>query len=261
VNNAVYRSLGERWYEAQDDPLALLRAQARLHLPWIAAEAEARLGGRRRRVLDLGCGGGFVANDLARRGFTVVGVDLAPEALEVGARHDDTKSVRWVVADARSLPFDTGSFDLVTAMDFLEHVDSVDDVVGEAARVLSPGGLFFFHTFDRSWASWLVVIKGVEAVVRNVPPRLHVHRAFIRPAELRAVCARHGLRLDDLRGCRPELSLALLRLVGTGVVPLDLAFRFCRSTLTGYSGIAERSGVEPGKDDTAEEGERCGPDE
>src|SRR5262249_18147233 len=102
------------------------------------------------------------------------------------------------------------------------------------------GGLLFFHTFDRTWLAWLIVIKAVETFVRNVPPRLHVYQSFVQPAELTAACRTSGLAIADLRGCRPVLSPALLRLARSGVVPPDLAFRFSRSTLAGYSGFARR---------------------
>ena len=237
VNNDVYLELGDRWYDADDDPVALLRAEARLHAPWIAAGARERGA---KRILDIGCGAGFIANDLARRGFDVVGVDVAPDALSVAARHDATGSVRWVGADARRLPFPDASFDAVCAMDFLEHVDPIAPFVAEIARLLSPGGSFFFHTFNRTLSSWLVVIKGVELFVRNVPPYLHVLRSFVKPRELDDTCRAHGLDIRELHGCGPRVSGAFVRMLATGIVPRELEFRFTRNTLTGYSGIAER---------------------
>jgi 2-polyprenyl-6-hydroxyphenyl methylase/3-demethylubiquinone-9 3-methyltransferase len=244
VNNEIYRSLGERWYEAQADPVALLRAEARLHAPWIARTARARLGKRALQVLDLGCGGGFIANDLARRDarFHVLGVDRAREALDVAADHDTTGRVRWLAADARALPLASGTFDVVCAMDFLEHVEPVSAVIAEVSRLLRPGGLFFFHTFDRSWLAWLVVIQGVSLFVHNAPKDLHVYQAFIRPHELVAACRAKGLRVgeEQLRGSAPTPLAALLRLAMTGVVPRELEFRFTRTTSLGYSGVAEK---------------------
>jgi 2-polyprenyl-6-hydroxyphenyl methylase/3-demethylubiquinone-9 3-methyltransferase len=237
VNNAIYEELGDRWYDAHDDPVALLRAEARLHAPWIAERATAHGA---RRVLDVGCGAGFIANDLARRGFEVTGVDLATDALAVAARHDTTGGVQWLCADARALPLPDASFEAVYAMDFLEHVQPIEAVIAEISRVLAPGGLFFFHTFNRNLVSWLVVIKGVELVVRNVPRDLHVLRMFVRPEELDGACSTHGLVRRELHGCAPRVSGAFFRMVATGVVPRDLEFAFTRSTLTGYTGIAEK---------------------
>jgi 2-polyprenyl-6-hydroxyphenyl methylase/3-demethylubiquinone-9 3-methyltransferase len=236
VNNDVYRALGERWYAADDDPIALLRALARLHVPWI----DARLG-RPCRVLDVGCGGGITSNALAARGHDVVGVDLCPEALVVAARHDRTGRARYVVADALALPFADATFDAACAMDFLEHVADKEGVVREIARVLAPGGLFFFHTFNRNVASWLSVIKSVDWFVRNAPRDLHVLELFVKPTELRAACEAHGLVVREIHGCVPVRSLALLRVATTGIVPPDFAFRFTRRPVTGYSGVAEKA--------------------
>jgi 2-polyprenyl-6-hydroxyphenyl methylase/3-demethylubiquinone-9 3-methyltransferase len=240
VNNEVYSTLGERWYEADDDPIALLRAQARLHVPWIDRLLRQAFERPTRRVLDLGCGGGLVANALARLGHDVVGVDLAEECLAVARLHDSTGRVHYAAADARDLPFAGESFDAVCAMDFLEHVEDPEAVVAESARVLVPGGRFFFHTFNRNPVSWLVVLKGVEWFVRNVPRDLHVFRLFIKPSELEAMCARRQLEVVELFGCVPVLSPALLRMIATGVVPHDLTFRFTRSPTTGYTGMAAK---------------------
>ena len=241
VNNDVYDTLGDRWYDADDDPVALLRAQARLHAPWICDELARAFGGRPCRVLDLACGGGFIANELARRGHEVVGVDISEQSLRIASSHDTSRRVRYVPADARALPMGGASFDAVCAMDFLEHVEVPDEVVAEAARVLAPRGLFMFHTFDRNPISWLLVIQGVQWFVRNVPRELHVHRLFVTPDELRAICAARGLVVRQLRGCEPVLSRAFWRMLATGVVPRDFAFRFTRWVYAGYTGIAEKT--------------------
>jgi 2-polyprenyl-6-hydroxyphenyl methylase / 3-demethylubiquinone-9 3-methyltransferase len=240
VNNSVYLTLGDRWYEADDDPVALLRAQGRLHVPWVSDHLLRAFGERACRVIDVGCGAGFIANDLARQGHDVVGVDLAEPALDVAARHDATGRVHYVRADARSLPFADASFQAACAMDFFEHVDALDPIVAEIARVLAPGGQLFFHTFNRNLLSFLVVIKGVEWFVRNVPRDMHLLRFFVKPAELRAICVAHGLVVRELFGCAPRPSLAFLRMLATGIVPRDFAFRFTRRAWTGYTGIAEK---------------------
>jgi 2-polyprenyl-6-hydroxyphenyl methylase/3-demethylubiquinone-9 3-methyltransferase len=161
-----------------------------------------------------------------------------------------------VEADARVLPYGDASFEAVCAMDFLEHVAPIDGVIAEVARVLAPGGLFFFHTFNRNLFAWLVVIKGVEWFVRNVPRDMHVLEAFVKPEELRAACASRGLAVRELLGCVPTLSRAFARMIATGVVPGDFAFHFSRSTRTGYSGVAVRDGerVAPGRPESAQAG-------
>jgi 2-polyprenyl-6-hydroxyphenyl methylase / 3-demethylubiquinone-9 3-methyltransferase len=240
VNNHVYEQLGERWYSAEDDPIALLRAESRLRNGWIAAELTRRFGQRPARVLDVGCGGGFLSNHLGALGHLVTGLDASGDALGIARRFDATGRVRYQRGDALQLPFANASFEAVCAMDFLEHVEAPDQVIAEASRVLRPGGVFFFHTFNRTFLSWLVVIKGVEWFVRNTPRNLHVLRLFLTPTEVADACRRHGLVTAPMRGVRPRLDAAFCKLLLTRRVPPDFSFVFTKSTGLGFSGMATR---------------------
>ncbi len=241
VNNAFYDSLGERWYTAQDDPVGLLRAESRKLIPWVVAEIGRVYSGKNPRVLDVGCGAGFLANELARMGLKVTGIDASERSLEVARKHDCTSSVEYRCGSALALPFPDRSFEVVSAMDFLEHIEDPEQVLGESARVLVPGGLFFFHTFNRNIVSYLVVIKGVEWFVRNTPPGMHRLRCFIKPAELGYMCSRVGLDIEHLRGLVPVLwKSSFWKMIFTGRIADDFAFRFVRLPITGYAGRAVR---------------------
>ena len=241
VNNEIYAALGELWYTSEDSPVALLRAESRLLNPWVVAEMTAKLGERRCQVLDVGCGAGFLSNHLGALGHDVTGLDLSDDALAVAARHDLRHTVHYQRGDALNLPFANASFDVVCAMDFLEHLESPERAIAEAARVLRPSGLFFFHTFNRNFLAWLVIIKGVEWFVRNTPPRLHVLRLFLKPTEVRAMCRAHGLCPVELRGMRPRLGWPFWRMLLMRRVPAGFGFRLTGSTRLGFIGCGRKS--------------------
>jgi 2-polyprenyl-6-hydroxyphenyl methylase/3-demethylubiquinone-9 3-methyltransferase len=178
---------------------------------------------------------GFLANELARQGFEVTGLDASPESIKLAQQHDATNRVIYETGDANKLPYPNGSFQVVCAMDFLEHVEDPAQIVSEIGRVLLPGGLFFFPTFNRNLLSWLVVIKGVEWFVKNTPTDLHRLRYFIKPAELRAMCQKKQLNIQSLQGLAPKLNqCAFWKMLVTGRVEDGFTFHFTRNTLTGY---------------------------
>lgn len=243
VNNDWYADLGARWYTATDTPIALVRAEARHRNPLIADEIAKAFGPLPCRVLDLGCGAGFLSNYLAEHGHTVTGIDMTAESLAVAQAHDQTRSVHYQLADAGALPFERGAFDVVCATDLLQRVDDPDRVIAEASRVLAPGGLFVFHTYNRTWQSNAFLIKAVEWFMRNVPVDLHVLRMFLTPAELQTMCHKHRLESLELRGTRPRFGWAAWRTLLTGRIGDDFAFIATPSTKLGMLGMARRRGT------------------
>jgi 2-polyprenyl-6-hydroxyphenyl methylase/3-demethylubiquinone-9 3-methyltransferase len=236
VNNEWYADLGAKWYAADDTPIALLRAESRHRNPWIASV----IGEAPRDVLDLGCGAGFLSNYLATQGHHVTGIDTTTENLIVAKLHDETRLVAYQKGDACELPYPDASFDVVCAMDLLEHVEEPHRLIAEASRVLRPGGTFLFHTFNRNWLSNLIVIKGVEWFVKNTPADLHVLRLFHTPQEITAMLNARGLDVVELRGSRPRFRWPLWRMLLTGRVGDDFAFTFTPSTKLGFTGLAKK---------------------
>lgn len=239
VDNSIYDNYGEKWYTSYDDPIALLRAENKAKFPWILNKLRSFYP-KDAKILDVGCGGGFLSNELARQGFAVTGVDLSPESLRVAAAYDSTKTVKYQVADAYKLPFADESFEAVTAMDFLEHVENPQVVIKEFNRVLKPGGLFFFHTFNRNPIAWFVVIKLLEWFIKNTPKNMHVLHLFIRPKELTQYCEGVGMKVLAMTGLRPKFSTIDWEMVRTGVVSKDLEFTLTKSTLLSYMGVARK---------------------
>lgn len=245
INNAWYGDLKADWYNATNSPIALLRAEARHRNPWIVDVLSKTYGNRPLRILDLGCGAGLLSNWLAQRGHLVTGIDANLESLQVAQQRDGSGQATYLLGDARSIPCADSSFDVVCAMDLLEHIENPEQVIAEISRVLAPSGVFFFHTFNRTWQSQLVVIKGVEWFVANTPKALHVSRMFVTPEELAQMCRFHKLAIAELRGSRPKFGWPLWRLLFTGSVGDDFQFIFTSSTKLGYTGYARAVAAGP----------------
>lgn len=239
INNEFYEDLKERWIEACDHPIALLRAENALRNPWIASHIPENAS-----VLDIGCGAGLLTNELAKtKSCTIVGIDQSPGALEIARQNDTTQSVLYKQASAEALPFAPATFDVVCAMDLLEHVEKPSMVIMEASRVLKPGGKFFFHTFNRNLLSRLIIVKAVEKFIANTPKNLHLASMFIKPKELEAMLHQHRLVVKEWKGIRPAVfQKSWGQILKNGLVPQDFRFCFVKSLVTGYCGFAELDG-------------------
>ena len=241
INNVFYDDLKEQWMEREDHPIALLRAENQIRNPWIAKVIKERKKASA-KVLDIGCGGGLLTNYLAQEGHQVSGIDLSSSSLEIGIKNDLSKTVEYKEANAYELPYQNGSFDVVAAMDVLEHVENPEKVISQASRVLRKNGLFFFHTFNRNLLSYLLVIKGVEWFIPNTPKNMHVYSLFIKPRELQALCNHHHLFLEDIVGLRPSFKMSFFwkRLISKNAAA-NIKFTFSKSLMTGYCGFAVKA--------------------
>jgi 2-polyprenyl-6-hydroxyphenyl methylase / 3-demethylubiquinone-9 3-methyltransferase len=155
------------------------------------------------RVLDVGCGGGLLAEALARAGAKVTAIDLAPGMIEVARLHAMEQSLeidyRMVAAEAVAAA-EPGSFDVVTCMEMLEHVPDPAQMVGTLAKLVRPGGAVFISTLNRNLKSFLLAIVGAEYVMNLIPRGTHEYDRLIRPAELGRWARSAGLSLRELAG-------------------------------------------------------------
>ena len=187
-------------------------------------------------VLDLGCGGGFMAEPLARRGAAVIGVDPCPQAVAAAARHarGTGLDIDYRVGAGETLPLADAAVDVVVCVDVLEHVDDLDAVLAEVARVLRPGGLLLFDTVAATRLAAFVLVTMAERVLRLLPPGTHEPTRFVAAAELRA-------RLVALGFAAPPF-------VGFGPRGLDRDLDFCFGRLATravlYMGHARAGGAE-----------------
>jgi 2-polyprenyl-6-hydroxyphenyl methylase/3-demethylubiquinone-9 3-methyltransferase len=155
------------------------------------------------RVLDVGCGGGLLSEELARRGANVVGVDLAEENIDVAREHAAAGGlgIDYRCVDLTRLAAEQpAGFDVVTCLEMLEHVPSPERVVADCAVLLRPGGVAFFSTINRNPKSFLLAVVAAEYVLGLLPRGTHEYSKLIRPAELALWCRRAGLIVRELTG-------------------------------------------------------------
>jgi 2-polyprenyl-6-hydroxyphenyl methylase/3-demethylubiquinone-9 3-methyltransferase len=196
---AKFSELAHRWWDPNSEFKPLHQINP-LRLDWI--DGLARLQGK--RVLDVGCGGGILAESMARRGAEVLGIDLANKPLKVAQLHAMEAGVqhlsyREVAAEALAAEM-PGAFDVVTCMEMLEHVPQPASVVRACSQLVRPGGWVFFSTINRNPKSFLFAIVGAEHVLKLLPKGTHEYARFIRPSELAQWCRDAGLALQQTRG-------------------------------------------------------------
>jgi 2-polyprenyl-6-hydroxyphenyl methylase/3-demethylubiquinone-9 3-methyltransferase len=196
---AKFSELAHRWWDTESEFRPLHQINP-LRLDWI--DQHARLGGK--RVVDIGCGGGILADAMARRGANVLGIDLATKALKVAQLHaleTGTASVEYREVAAEALAGEMpAAFDVVTCMEMLEHVPDPGSVVRACATLVKPGGWLFFSTINRNAKAFLFAIVGAEHLLKMLPKGTHEYARFLRPSELAQACRDAGLSLHATRG-------------------------------------------------------------
>ncbi|MFO1271612.1 MAG: bifunctional 2-polyprenyl-6-hydroxyphenol methylase/3-demethylubiquinol 3-O-methyltransferase UbiG [Rubrivivax sp.] len=196
---AKFSELAHRWWDPESEFRPLHQINP-LRLEWI--DSLAPLAGQ--RVLDVGCGGGILAEAMARKARQVVGIDLAAKPLGVARLHALESGVanleyREIAVEALAAE-QPGAFDTVTCMEMLEHVPDPASVVKACAALVKPGGWVFFSTLNRNPKAFLFAIVGAEYVLRLLPRGTHEYARFIRPSELARACREAGLALHTSRG-------------------------------------------------------------
>ena len=197
---AKFEAVASRWWDLEGEFKPLHRINP-LRLGYIAERSGGLFG---KKVLDVGCGGGILAEAMARHGAEVLGIDLASKSLKVAQLHaleSGLANVAYREVAVEALAAERpASFDVVTCMEMLEHVPDPASVVKACADLVKPGGWVFFSTLNRNPKSFLFAIVGAEYVLNLLPRGTHEFAKFIKPSELASFCRQAGLDLQGTRG-------------------------------------------------------------
>ncbi len=213
----IYDSVAAHWWSDDVRWIRTLKNMVPARLNWF----DRHIDWSGKRVLDLGCAGGFMSEAIFDRGAIVTGLDPASDAIAAARAHAEEtgRTIAYDVGVGESLPYEDGSFDAVVCVDVLEHVSDLGTVISEVARVLVPGGLFLFDTINRTWVARVATITVAEDILRLLPKGTHDPAMYIKPGELNAELERSGLRPGATTGVGP-VSVTLRGDVRFGRLPL-----------------------------------------
>ena len=193
-----FSDLAHRWWDPESEFKPLHQINP-LRLDWI--DDNARIAGK--KVVDIGCGGGILAESMAARGALVTGIDLSEKALGVARLHlfESGQQVDYRHISAEELASNApASFDVVTCMEMLEHVPDPASTIRACATLVKPGGSVFFSTLNRNLKSYLMAVVGAEYVLNLLPRGTHEYAKFIKPSELARYVREAGLDVEELIG-------------------------------------------------------------
>ncbi|WP_034492429.1 bifunctional 2-polyprenyl-6-hydroxyphenol methylase/3-demethylubiquinol 3-O-methyltransferase UbiG [Afifella pfennigii] len=201
------QSASDWWGGKKNSPLHKLNP---VRLEYIAGHVSAHFGKPRQgkapfkglTFVDVGCGGGLLAEPMARLGGTVTGIDPSANNIEVARAHAGESGLKidYRHASAEDLAAERAEFDVVLSMEVIEHVSDVEGYVAAAAALVKPGGLIFFATVNRTLKSFALAIVGAEYILRWLPPGTHQHSRFVKPSELAEQLIAAGLTIKDETG-------------------------------------------------------------
>ena len=221
---AKFSALAHRWWDPTSEfkPLHDINP---LRLDYIVGRSRGLSG---KTALDVGCGGGILAEAMARAGAKVTGIDLSEKPLAVAQLHrlESGVEVDYRLVSAEALAAETpGAFDVVTCLEILEHVPQPASTVAACAKLARPGGLVVFATINRNPKAYLFAVLGAEYVLRLLPRGTHDSARFIKPSELAGFARGAGLEADDLVGMTYNPLTRIYRLEADTAVNYIATFR------------------------------------
>ena len=209
INNDIYNNFSTGWWD-ENSFLNILETGIQPLRSEYVRKCLDKANIQSPASLDIGCGGGIIAEDLAKISQSVTGVDISVASLDTARNHAQLNGldINYLEAYAEDLPFEDNTFDLITCCDVLEHVNDVPKVISEIARVLRPGGVFVYDTVNRTVMSYLSLIFVAQdfPLTRFAPRNSHVWHKFIRPKELLPLFADSGLASQEQVGMEPAVN-------------------------------------------------------
>jgi len=194
-----FQAIASRWWDRESEFRPLHEINP-LRVDYIERHAEGLEG---KRVVDIGCGGGILAEAMAHKGAQVTGIDLAELSLKVARLHlhESRLEIDYQLISAETFAGQNAAqFDVVTCLEMLEHVPDPGAIIDAAVRLLKPGGRLFLSTLNRNPKSFAFAILGAEYLLGMLPRGTHQYRRFIKPSEIAAQLRSNGMRLLDLSG-------------------------------------------------------------
>lgn len=230
---SFYESLSSFWWD-QSGPFWPLHRLNKLRVAWILQHACAHFGRSMKaklplsglRALDIGCGGGILSESIARLGTSVTGIDVVEKNIRVAAHHAGSEDlrIRYQHRTAESMITSGETFDLVFNMEVVEHVADLPAFMSSCNRLVSPNGLMFVATINRTWLAWVFAIAGAEYFLRWLPKGTHRWREFRRPSEIENLLDAGGLEVAARSG--------------VAVNPISRRFRLTRNMAVNYMLVA-----------------------
>lgn len=216
---AKFSALASKWWDPNSEFRPLHEINP-LRLNWI----DERVGLKGKKVLDVGCGGGILAESMAQRGADVLGIDLADKSLKVAELHKletGVNNVNYRFISAEQLAAEEqATFDVVTCLEMLEHVPDPAQTIQACADLCKPGGWLFFSTINRNPKSFVFAIVGAEYVLNLLPKGTHEYKKFIKPSELAQYARQSKLDFSEM--------------IGLVYNPLTKVYRLARDTDVNY---------------------------
>ncbi|MCX7787288.1 MAG: bifunctional 2-polyprenyl-6-hydroxyphenol methylase/3-demethylubiquinol 3-O-methyltransferase UbiG [Spirochaetes bacterium] len=247
IDNKFYDREAKHWWSGEDSPLMLIRYTVHpLRLQYVLEHLGMEyLSFEGLQVLDVGCGGGFLTEEIAKYGLKIVGIDPSLASLEAARSHAEKIGLRieYLEGIGERIPFPDSFFDIVFCCDVLEHMNDYQEVLKEVKRVLRPGGWLFFETINRTLLSFFVVVFLLQECefTSIIPRNIHCWENFIKPEELLKTLKALGFQVKEIVGIMPGWNflyhILLLRKRVKQQIGYEKLCKFFKCHTTKYTGL------------------------